>query len=345
MDNIVKLRTEETILEEAGEWIAKLDRGLSDEEIQALKQWMQVEKRHEEVFLEMARLWDKMSVLESLSGIAPEAPISETAVRENTPWWPTMAAALLVGFIGLMFLNGGYKNEAMSETTLYQTGIGENKEIILADNSVLKLNTQSLVKVTYTDHQRILELNHGEIHIDVAHNKDRPLSVYAAGKVMQAVGTAFNVELYQQQLKLTVTDGKVLVAEQDSENVDHIKANDARLSASSLLLTKGETSDLNAPQQVIEYLQKEEIDAVLSWQAGKLIFRGETLEQAMQEVSRYTGVKFEFADAQLESVKIAGSFKTNDLAALLTALKNNFSITHVQREDGTVVLKAANYKV
>lgn len=344
MDNVVQLRTEEIILEESGEWIAKLDRGLSDEEIQALKQWMQVEKRHEEVFLEMARLWDKLSVLESLADIAPKAPIPNTAVQEAMPWWQTMAAAVLVTFIGLTFLNGGNEGEVVLETALYQTDIGENKEIVLADNSVLKLNTQSLVKVTYTDNQRALELSHGEIHIDVAHDKDRPLSVYAAGKVIQAVGTAFNVELYQQQLKLTVTDGKVRVAERVTNDEDPIKTKGIRLPDSSLLLIKGDTSDLSAPQQVVEHLQKEEVDALLSWQVGKLIFRGETLEQAMQEVSRYTGVKFEFADEQLATVKIAGSFKTNDLAALLTALKNNFSITHEQREDGTVLLKSEGFK-
>ena len=76
----------------------------------------------------------------------------------------------------------------------FQTDVGESKDILLSDKSKITLNTNSFVQVRYTQHSRVINLLRGEIHIDVAHDKTRPLSVIAGDKVIQAVGTAFNVE-------------------------------------------------------------------------------------------------------------------------------------------------------
>lgn len=339
MDNIVKIRTEDSILEEAGEWIAKMDRGMSDAELQALKVWMKADEQHTQIFLEMARLWDKMSVLEALTDV-----VTDTQKHSQTKWWQGLAAAFVLG-AALLLISGinvmdMLNGPAIVQTEqLFKTDIGETSEFTLSDNSVLKLNTQSLVKVTYTNNQRVLELEQGELHIDVAHDKSRPLSVYAAGKIIQAVGTAFNVQLFNNQLELMVTEGKVLVAEQGTTGLDLLNPTEISLPSSSLQLTKGEWSLLSAPEQLVEKLPLNDLNKALSWQQGKLIFRGETLKQAMQEVSRYSGVSFRFSGPELEQIKIAGSYKTNDLNNLLVDLQKNFGIRHQRRGDKSIYLE------
>ncbi len=64
----------------------------------------------------------------------------------------------------------------------------------------------------------------------------------------------------------------------------------------------------------------------MSWRQGNLIFRGETLEDAIAEVSRYTPVRFELADERLKDIRIGGLFKAGDVNGLLASLEENFKI-------------------
>ena len=51
--------SDDSRLDEASEWLAKLDRGLTKSEEQALKQWLAQSYKNVEVLLEVAKLWDK----------------------------------------------------------------------------------------------------------------------------------------------------------------------------------------------------------------------------------------------------------------------------------------------
>lgn len=449
MNNVVKLKQPEVVLDEASTWLAKLDRGLSEEEQLALQHWMNQSKEHETTFLHMAKLWDKMDALSRLADIFPassavlsrsmlsregkastalsreeqsrtvqsreeknskaqsdtaqlktthaktahakqtqsktaQLSTTQSALPENGPldnshttqtarsssysvsrqFTGKYAAAASVLFACLLSIGGAYHylettasrehlanaNHVQFESEL-RTRVGESITQTLADGSVLTLNTNSHVKVTFTQTQRLLALEYGELHIDVAHNPNQPLSVHAGGKMMQAVGTAFNVEYHNNQVELLVTEGEVRVA-----NIDHTsKASDpmratrldqVRLPRSALSLVRGEKSLLGSPENALTEnaikvvkVKQSDIDAALSWQQGKLIFRGETLQQAMKEVSRYTAVTFDIRDAELAQTHIAGVFNTHDIDALLGALQQNFNIHFEKQGTQKVILK------
>ena len=220
----------------------------------------------------------------------------------------------------------------------YMTRVGQQSTFYLQDKTKVVLNTNSRLTVTYTDKQRAFELAKGEMHITVAHNSKQPLSVYAGNKVIQAVGTAFNVQLHDEEVELIVTDGKVLVAPQDSGISDPVMLTEVFLPISSMAVSEGETVQLGGEQEQVKALTAVDLQAALSWQQGNLIFRGEPLETAMAEVSRYSGFGFEIADEQLKKVQIAGLFKTDDVNGLLRALKQNFNIDFQRRDRNTVVL-------
>lgn len=341
MSNVVKLKQTDDVFDEASEWIAKLDRGLATSEKRSLQQWMNADERNESTLLQMAKLWDKMDALSKLSEICPEPPVAAEPNR-------AVAIAASIVFACLLTFAGAYQflgnsdfadtHVVLSEKVL-RTKVGESLTETLPDGSVLALNTDSRVKITYTEKQRVLELQYGELHIDVAHNTEQPLSVYAGGKVIQAVGTAFNVQFYNDEVELLVTEGKVLVAEQDESRSNPIQPEEVKLPASSLSLIQGEKSFLSAPIQAVVKIAQIDMDADLSWQKGSLIFRGESLETAMLEVSRYTAVRFEIPDSELQQVQIAGVFKTDDLDSLLAALDKNFNIQYDKQGSNKVILK------
>lgn len=84
-------------------------------------------------------------------------------------------------------------------------------------------------------------------------------------------------------------------------------------------------------------ISESEIQVRLSWQKGNLVFRGETLAVAVQEVERYTGVEFIFLDESLKEVRVSGFFRAGDVDGMLAVLKENFDISF-QHESETRVL-------
>ena len=66
--------------------------------------------------------------------------------------------------------------------------------------------------------------------------------------------------------------------------------------------------------------------ARLAWRRGLLIFSGETLEAAIQEVSRYTSVEIEIVDPALRTLEIGGQIRVTDTESMFKALEANFGL-------------------
>ncbi|MFT6899011.1 MAG: transmembrane sensor [Paraglaciecola sp.] len=331
MSNVYHLNGKDKRLEQVSEWIAKIDRGLSQAEKIDFQKWMTSSAENRVMLLEVAKLWDKMDVLTQLSEVFPHSTVTQ---KKHSLTLLGMAASLLLASIlsiGLWqgeWLFSSKPVQQIVSTNVYSTSLGEHATFYLQDKTKVVLNTDSKIKITYTDKQRLFELEKGEFHVTVAHNKAQPLSVYASGQVIQAVGTAFNVELKDDQVELIVTDGQVLVAATTDQIKHPLLLDDVHLPQTALAVSKGEKIALGANASQVEQIDAADIDASLAWQQGSLIFRGESLAQAMKEVSRYTGYEFELLDEPLKHIKIAGLFKTDDVNGLLTALEQNFDVHH-----------------
>lgn len=326
MSKIYKLAPADEINDQACAWIARLDRGLSADEQQALRKWVNASSSHANALYRAAELWDKMDDLSRL------ADLFEAPKETRFPYSGAVAASFVAGLfaLGLLFSMLPLTNQQLDNRTashqasgIYETAIGEQSVVTLSDSSELTLNTNTKVAVHYTDQARVLTLLRGELHIKVAHNKNRPLSVVAQDKVVQAVGTAFNVQIMDtQEVELIVTDGKVLIA----ENVRDISVVQKTLSTQNTPIAKGQKVIMGAPNANVTALDENEISAKLSWQQGNIIFKGETLAQALVEIERYTSTRFEIEDKSIANIRIAGMFKAGDIDGLTLALKQNFNI-------------------
>lgn len=354
MSNIYQLPTQGRCHDEASDWLAKLDRGLSTDEQQALKAWVKQSPEHRAALLKLASLWDQMDSLSLLSDLFPRPVPQQKNLRR---YYPAVAASALFATIVIAWQFSGGSLERLSRwwqpdddvvaivDGVYETAVGEQSTVHLPDNSVLVLNTNSLVKAVYSDKQRLLLLERGEMNIEVAHDARRPLSVMAGPKIVQAVGTAFNVQIINDtEVELIVTAGKVRVAERGDIKGD-IGAKGAvnsikPLSDRSTVVSAGEKVLLGASQELIAKVSDSDLTAQLSWRQGNLIFRGETLAQAVVELSRYTPVKFQLVDEELADIRIGGLFKAGDVDGLLATLKENFQIDYERPDAETVLLKA-----
>jgi transmembrane sensor len=349
---------EEEILEQSSLWIAKLSRGLTSEETEQLQEWLRDEQCRNVLF-KMAKLWDQMDALQGLTNVfpIPEKVTSNVAVNSgnaasahaakksslykrtcvSTYVLSGAVAAMVMVIVGCVFFLGANKSDITFSQT-FATTKGQTSSIYLNDGSNLILNTNGRVHVRYSGQERLLRLEQGELSIQVAHDVSRPLSVITGQSVVQAVGTAFNVKLHDnREVEVIVTDGVVRVKELAANDDDRPIG---RLPDTAMTVSKGEKVTLNRRKEVAVKLDDADLAVALGWRQGNLIFRGETLEEALAEVARYTDTQFEIADADIRNKQIAGLFKVGDIPGLLSALEKNFQIRSEWVGDNKIVLSA-----
>lgn len=339
MSNVINLKSSQ-VNDEAIEWVVKIDRELSSEEQAEFITWLSQSPEHQAVFTQHAKLWDKMDAVSALAEIFPEHETESVSkgwgINVKAMAACVAAVGVLVAGVTMNTLNTSAPTQTIIAQNNFETTLGEQSTFYMQDNTKLVLNTNSKVRVTYTDKQRLFELERGELHVTVAHNDELPLSVHANGQVIQAVGTAFNVEIQHDEVELIVTEGKVLVAEDDPA-LDPMQLTDVYLPTTSLPVSEGQMVQLGSLNTDVTTLEMGDVKANLSWKQGNLIFRGETLEEALQEVSRYTRYDFEFSDDDIKTLRIAGLFKTEEVDTLLAAIAQNLDVQHLKVENAEII--------
>jgi transmembrane sensor len=91
----------------------------------------------------------------------------------------------------------------------FQTKVGEQRSVVLADGSRVTLNTASKIEVRLQADHRVVQLLQGEALFEVAHDAQRPFDVHAGHVVVRAVGTQFDIDRRATRTVVTVVEGRV----------------------------------------------------------------------------------------------------------------------------------------
>ncbi|WP_339898388.1 FecR domain-containing protein [uncultured Gilvimarinus sp.] len=347
MSNVLRFESRDDIDQRACRWVAAMDRGLSTAERSQLSRWLKQHPAHERALYECAQLWDNMDQLSRLAELFPEVNPSP---RRRPLLLSAAASVLFVVCLSVaLMISGvaqpGWFNQALLSSApskgVLTTAKGERRSIALSDGSRLTLNTNSQLELDFNARYRDILLRRGELNVQVAHDSSRPLRVFAGGKLVEAVGTAFNVQLLEDnRVELIVTEGKVLAAHARAADAPQTRANTnySRIDPAVKPVGARERLVLAQAETDVERMSDADVNTLLSWQRGELVFRGETLAQAIAEVSRYTDTRITFADPELKSIRIAGLFRAGDVDGLLAGLQNNFSIGHRYLDDNSIEL-------
>jgi transmembrane sensor len=361
MASIFQFRSRAQIYEDASLWLARLDKGLSAEARAELTAWLRAEPLHRQAFFELAGLWDELDVLAELSALLPLDQSAAVGTRSTRARWTVAAVAAGIACVAALgwvvaarFVPPATPIGAAAAQTLtesFKTTIGGQESEQLPDGSVVRLNTDTELTVVYSTAARNVFLRRGEAHFNVAHAADHPFRVHVGSRVVEAIGTAFNVHLRTDgEIEVTVTEGKVTVtragmaptvpAAQKVEAIG-IESLDATLVEGQVaILDEAATLGQAVPQ--ITRLEPVDLDIKLAWQRGMLVFQGEPLQEMLAEVGRYTTTEFVLADTKLASVRVGGYFRAGDIDGLLVALRENFKIDSETTTDNRIVLRAAD---
>ena len=352
MGTIVELPERKELAEEAAQWLIRLDGDAppSDEELRALGEWLHRSPAHREELESMAALWGRMNILTELA--VPLGHASR-AIPMQRPLWRRAgvlltATAALVILIGVMIMQSRTTNPMLETNGLYATAVGQQSTMKLADGSQVMLNTNSQIKVEYGETHRNIYLLQGEALFTVAKNSERPFRVYAGSGLIEAVGTAFSVYLKGAQVDVAVTEGRVALA---SINTPRAQVSDVdHASMQSLgVVSAGEVATIRSPAtdpaadgvavlQELEPIPPQALAQRLAWQSGVLMFSGETLENVVKELGRYTTMSIEIPDDTIRSMRVGGRFPVGETEAMLAALETNFNLRVIRVSHNRVVL-------
>ncbi|VUD42407.1 hypothetical protein TDB9533_00685 [Thalassocella blandensis] len=342
MSNVVPITQRSTIEDEASLWVVRVERGLSDEEKIAFKKWIATSKVHQEEFFSLVKFWDETEVLGKLAHIVPKEQMQkQTQQRAMSIKVSAFAASfiLVICAIGFITVNNTFTSSPQNGelfSALLHTEVGKQHIEYLPDNSILHMNTDTVVRIEFGRDFRLIKLQKGEVLVDVAHNAQRPLVVVAGKQAVKAVGTAFNVRVVDEdQIKVVITDGQVVVGQLNtsSDDITEQVKQTFQQSDQKTSLSEGDMAILQGRERHLKRLNKKEMDMEVAWKSGHIIFSGEPLEFVVQEISRYTSVQFEFADASLKTRKVAGIFQTGDLKGFINALEENLDIQATRISD------------
>jgi len=288
-------KTPHEINQEAAEWAAKVDRGLSTDEQSALDAWLAGNSRRVGAYARMRAIALQTERVAALGPV--HDPAVETESRPSRRKFLFTGGAIAASVIGM-----GALGWVLHDRVGYHTQKGEMRRIVLDDGSIVTLNTSSRVDVRLSDNRREIWLANGEALFDVASDKARPFVVYAGDTQIRAIGTSFAVSTQASKAaEVLVGEGIVEVTRMGGRPL-RLKANMHALSAPA---ASGESI-------AVREMPASKLEQSLAWRDGRIAFEGETLQEAVIEFLRYSDTRIIVEDPALASERIAGLYSNND---------------------------------
>ncbi|MEJ8567976.1 FecR family protein [Elongatibacter sediminis] len=202
----------------------------------------------------------------------------------------------------------------------HQSGPAERLVVRLIDGSRIQLNANTRIAVSLDETGRQVTLDRGEALFDVAPDPARPFTVVTSRGEAQALGTVFDVALERDDFIVTVVEGRVRV--RPANRMPGFS--DAQIAGANEQMTIDARGRLRARRL-------DDLQPVLAWVDGKLVFRGERLAQAVERLNRHNRRQISIADPALTALPVYGVFNIGDTKGFVAALQSAYGI---RAEDG-----------
>lgn len=202
-----------------------------------------------------------------------------------------------------------------------RTQVGERRSVDLADGSHVVLGARSALRLdpSFGTGARRVYLE-GQALFRVTHDSTRPFFVHAAGTVAEDLGTEFEVRAYagEDDVRVIVAEGSVGVRQGGSSSTD-----------SFAVLRPRDVGRFGSGGPVV--LHDQDIDRLMGWTNGNLVFDDVPLSRVAQELERWFDVECRITDQAIANRLYSGPFFADSLDAGLQALDVALEGVRVER--------------
>ncbi|MBN8847165.1 MULTISPECIES: FecR domain-containing protein [unclassified Sphingomonas] len=259
-----------SIFDAASAWHVETSR--DDMDWEGFMTWLAADPRHRSAY-------DQIALADSLVEEHRDN-LHEHDVRQAGRWrrplkWSAgltaAAAASLIAFFAPHFLS--------APMATYQT-FGSTEQVALEDGSTVLLAPRSRLVVTGGRDEKI-ELA-GGAWFNIRHNAARALAITAGQVEITDIGTRFDVQATDGQVRVAVAEGEVQVSSSSLAQPVHLHSGDA-------LLFDGEGGRAA--------VSKLPTDAVGQWRQGRITYEETPLSLVIADLARYSGIQVEIGRA------------------------------------------------
>ena len=300
-------------------WLVRLNSpDLSEDQQAEFFVWLKASQLHQNAYIKAENLWARGAVLQYVK--TPPKPLTR-----QTWGWGLACACLLLLAISITYLKQPLPQEAV-----FRTAVGEQREILLEDGSRLVLNTGSEIHFELQPKRRLARLVRGEVFFEIAKDQRRPFDVLTEVGMVRVLGTRFAVQALADDALVTVIEGKVGLGQAHTAEVSFTPA--VTLTADQRLSLNSATSGLTP----------KSIDATseLAWRQQQLIYRGESLADVIDDLSRYFPETILLADPALQQMEVSAVIRLADSNVSLSALAQALNLqAEFSQDKKTIVLK------
>ena len=187
---------------------------------------------------------------------------------------------------------------------------GRTFHLQLADGTGVWLDALSSVRfpTAWPRDERVVEVT-GQAYFEVAKDVRRPFKVHCGNQVVEVLGTHFNINSYNRMdLQTTLMEGSVKVVPKNTAAVILNKPGQQ---------TKGDDNGM------VKMIEAVDVDEVMAWKEGRFQFNGSSVEQIMDQISRWYNLDVVYKDKINETfvADIRRDVPVSKLLALLEMTK------------------------
>jgi transmembrane sensor len=262
------MTSEDMALRQAIDWHLQLADG--DTEVwHRFVEWLEADAAHAEAYDRVAsddRLLDDRDTRQARLSIVPPPPQNGRRGK-GAAFWGAGIAAVLAGTIGL----ATYLRPVADAPYLVEAAAGSSRQVILADGTRITVHANGRLRLDRAN-PRFAVIERGEALFQVRHDPAHPFQVEAAGRMIEDLGTVFDVAAQGSDLRVAVAEGSVSF---------HSGAN-------HILLKPGMVINAAAGDQI--EIGHVDPDTVGAWQLGHVDFDDVTLSEVVRQIRLSNGV-------------------------------------------------------
>ena len=193
-------------------------------------------------------------------------------------------------------------------------GVARRTAQTLADGTRVELNAHTSLRFENTGKERRARLTGGEAIFIVAKDPSRPFIVETPSGSVRVTGTVFNVrtEPGEALFEVTVVEGSVEVRPRESAG------GPVALQAHDFLSVK-------AKQVTQREISEAELEEVLAWRHGQIVFNDVPLSEAVARFARYHGRSITL-NPRLAKEPIGGRHSIDDLSGFIRSIETAFDV-------------------
>ena len=304
----------------------------------AIENWL-TDRDNEELYYQWLEEWERnhlqydapseialenfFSIVEQEQSATPEEHIS---FHEKLANWMNYHAGKIAAVIAIALGLAWYNRDTITYIS-YKTGYGEIETFELSDGSKVKLNGNSVLKLSrwnFGETKREVFLK-GDASFDVEHLQNHQKFIVKTPEnfTVEVLGTEFTMSARKFGSKVVLTNGKVKLHYKEAAR------------EKELVMKPGDVVKLKKDRPM-EITRTEAPETYSEWENKRFVFDETTLEEMGYQLQETYGLEVTFSSQAIANRQLMGSFKGRTIDEFLQSIAEVLDLS-VSRENNKVL--------